>query len=290
MEVAKVSIIIPVYNATRWIVETINSVLNQTFDDFEIIAINDGSTDDSWSLLESLSKNDERIRIFNKINTGVSDTRNFGISISNGEFIALLDSDDTWLPENLNKKVSFLMENKEFDWVFSNMYEINDKSKVLRKAPKGKNENLFENLLLWNGEVIPGPCSNLLIRKKILANVKFDLELSTAADQDFTIQLAKLSEGYHIDEYLWNYRVLEGSMSKNISVMEKDFLILYKKAANNKLFESFWFKQKCFSNMYLILAGSWWVNGGNKLRALKFILKSILKYPPQLINVLKKRI
>src|ERR1700741_2348642 len=86
-----VSIIIPSYNAGRFITETINSVINQTYKDWELIIINDGSTDNTLSLIETFSKQDHRISVFTKNNSGVSDTRNTGIDKAKGEFIAFLD-------------------------------------------------------------------------------------------------------------------------------------------------------------------------------------------------------
>lgn len=94
--------------------------------------------------------------------------------------------------------------------------------------------------------------------------------------------------GKRVPKPLWNYRQIGSSMSRNIAVMERDHIAVYKKAAQKGYFYSFWFKQQCFSNLYLILAGSWWKNGNNKLRGIYFILLSILNYPPQLFNLIKK--
>jgi hypothetical protein len=79
-------------------------------------------------------------------------------------------------------------------------------------------------------------------------------------------------------------------MSRNISVMEKDHIYVFKKAENNSLYHGIFFKQKCFANLYLILAGSWWVNGNNKKRSIVFMLKAIVSYPPVIVKLLKKLI
>ena len=92
-----VSVIIPVYNEEKYVIECVNSVLNQPCKDLEIILVNDGSTDNSHNVCLNLAKSDERIKYFSKENTGVSDTRNFAIEKATGKFIAFLDSDDIWV-------------------------------------------------------------------------------------------------------------------------------------------------------------------------------------------------
>lgn len=94
-----ISVIVPVYNAGKFIEETIKSILNQSYRNFEIILINDGSKDQSGEICKEYQKKDSRIRYFEKQNTGVSDTRNFGILHANGEFLVFVDADDT-LPSN----------------------------------------------------------------------------------------------------------------------------------------------------------------------------------------------
>lgn len=285
----KVSIIIPVYNSSKFIEETVRSVQNQTYQNFELIVVNDGSIDNTLDILTKLQEKDSRILIIDKPNSGVSDTRNSGIEIAKGEYVAFLDSDDIWKKNNLAKKIEVLESNKEIDWVYSNRNEIDEKSAFIRSALTGKGEIFLNDLLAWNGHVITAP-SGIVVRRAILdSGIRFDTEFSTAADQDFCIQLAAQSKGHFIDEYLWNYRILPNSMSRNISLMEKDHIAVFKKAERNKLFYGWGFKQKCFANLYLILAGSWWVNGNNKSRAIYFIIKSFLNYPLVIFqNVLKR--
>lgn len=96
-----VSIIMPVYNAQRYLRETVESVMAQTFQEFEVLAVNDGSTDESLKILQEYAEQDERIRIIDKENSGVSDTRNVGIAQAKGEYLAFLDADDLLSPEYL---------------------------------------------------------------------------------------------------------------------------------------------------------------------------------------------
>ena len=92
---AEISVILPVYNTSKYLHACLSSLLNQTFHDFEIVAINDGSTDDSLSILQDFANKDSRIRIIDQKNQGIGAARNLGIQLANGTYIAFIDSDDT---------------------------------------------------------------------------------------------------------------------------------------------------------------------------------------------------
>lgn len=287
MNQALISIIIPAYNAEQYIAETIHSVINQTYTNWELIVLNDGATDKTEQIITPFIEKDERISLFNKTNSGVSDTRNIGINLAKGNYIAFLDADDTWEPHNLSEKVKIL-ENNTIDWVFSDAILINEHSNKIGNS-KGDDEAILTHYLLWDRTVVPAPCSNVIVKRECFENgLRFDAQFSTAADQDFCFNLSAKFNGKRIAKELWNYRVLPNSMSRNIAVMEKDHIGVYKKAAKNGLFHSFMFQQKCFSNLYLILAGSWWKDGHNKLRGAYFIVKGLLVYPPNIMKVIKR--
>lgn len=283
-----VSIIIPCYNAERFIGETIQSVINQTYTNWELIVINDGATDSSESIIQPFL-NDFRIHYFKKKNEGVSVARNTGIEKAKGEYIAFLDADDIWYPNNLKIKIEFLVNNPNFSWVYSDLGAINENGERLPNPAHGKDGNILEDILLWTSEVIPGPCSNIILKRECIeSGLRFDSFLSTAADQDFTLYLSKDFKGKYLNEVLWDYRIISTSMSRNIKVMEKDHVYVFSKANKNELFKSNTFKLQCFANLYLILAGSWWVDGKNKLRGIYFISKAILTYPPIFLKLIKK--
>lgn len=108
------SVIIPCYNVELYIQETIESVLNQTFEDFECIVVNDGSSDDTLSILQKVD--DPRLRIIDQINGGVSQARNIAISSALGRYIAFLDGDDIWFPFHLERAYNFFQQNREIKW------------------------------------------------------------------------------------------------------------------------------------------------------------------------------
>ena len=112
MKKGLVSIITPCYNGEKFISETIESVLNQTYSDWEMIIIDDGSKDSSASIIEVYSNKDKRIKLLRQSNAGSASARNNGIRHANGQYIALLDADDLWSPLFLKKQIDFMTEKK----------------------------------------------------------------------------------------------------------------------------------------------------------------------------------
>lgn len=285
-----VSIVIPCYNAEKYIVETIKSVINQTYSNWELIIVNDGSTDSSLNIIKEFAANDNRISFIDKSNSGVSDSRNKGLEKAKGNYIAFLDADDSWNPVYLAKQITNLHVTP-CTISYTACQLVNKNGEKLNQQIRGENYPQLNDFLIQKANYNTNP-SGIVYKKKCFENVSgFDINLSNNADQAILIQLlAKGNSIGYVDELLWDYRIHDNNMSKNINVLEKDTLYLFNKCANKKLFANFWFKQKCFSKMYLMLGGSWWKNGNNKLRGLYFILLAIINYPPQVINVLKKMV
>ena len=282
-----VSIIIPAYNAERFIAETIQSVVHQTYTNWELLIIDDGSKDNTAQIVKSFL-NDNRIKYFFQKNSGVSAARNLGMSYSSGNYLAFLDADDLWEKENLEKKIKFLDSNPDSGMVISYMQiiigDVEKKGAILQ----GMEGEVLDPLLLWEESSQTAP-SNMLVRKEVMAEVGcWDTELSTAADQELFFRIASKYKIGRIDQVLTNYRVHKKNMHSNIKLLERDHILAYKKAYSNRLFRSFWFKQKCFSNMYIILAGCWWKDAHNKTKGLLFIFRALLIYPPSIIKLLRK--
>jgi glycosyltransferase involved in cell wall biosynthesis len=280
-----VSIIIPMYNAEKYMDRTIQSVLNQSYANWELIIINDGSTDHSVSVCEKYTN--EKIKCFSQQNKGVSAARNYGVSKAVGGIIAFLDADDYWMEDNLFLKVTHIMHS-DSDYVYSNFKIINATDVFIKNGAEGTDIDILKNLLLWERDVIPGACSNLVLKSACLNTMRFDENFSTAADQDFCFRLSAKYKGAHINAFTWYYRVYATSMSRNPFVLAKDHIAVYKKAHKLKLFHSFLFRLKCFSNMYLIMAGNWWVNGKNKWKGLHYIFIALLYYPLNALKLLRK--
>ena len=281
-----VSIIIPCYNAEKFITETIQSVLNQTFSEWELIILNDGSTDNSENKI--LQFQDKRIRYIPKHNTGVADTRNKGIELARGKYIAFLDADDLWKENNLEKKIN-LLENSEYPVVFSDCI-INDFENNIKTIDKGCNINIKKRLLEFIPNTIPVPPSNLILKKELSKKIGgFDTHLSTSADWDFAVRLSHITPFGYIPEPLVIYRIHPNQMHKNIPLMEKDMLYAFKKAKTNNLFENKKHYRYCTSKLFLILAGSYWKYTSNYLKIMKFVILSFLYNPTILIKKLIKK-
>ena len=118
----KVSVVIPMYNSASFIDKTLKCVLAQTFNDFEVIVVDDGSTDGSADVVRAIG--DARIQVIDKPNTGVSDTRNVGLRAARGEYIASLDSDDYWYPDHLSEAMAFFEEHLDVKWYGARQYSI----------------------------------------------------------------------------------------------------------------------------------------------------------------------
>ncbi|MEP1034896.1 glycosyltransferase [Ekhidna sp.] len=284
----RVSVIIPVYNGENFISETINSVLKQSFKDFEIILVDDGSKDNTKKILESFS--DQRLKVLHIENRGVSNARNVGYKESKADFLAFLDADDLWLPERLYETVAYLDAHIEVGLVHTHMAVIDENSKENGDVYAGKEGDILEDLLLWNGCCIPAP-SSILMRREVLENIGlFDTNLSTAADQEIFFRIANQYKIGMVSKVLGLYRIHGENMHLNIVRMEKEHIYAYNKAFKLDLYKNRSFKRKCYSNMYMILAGSYWVQGANKKRAIIMIMKSLQSDFSNVMRKLLKKI
>lgn len=282
----QVSVIIPAYNAGKYLAETIQSVLAQSYSDFEIIICDDGSTDNTATIIKSFS--DPRIKYKYQKNSGISTARNNGAELATGRYLAFLDADDLFHCDNLARKVVALEQQPAVALVFADCAVIDAKGNATNEKLIGKDENVLQDLLLWNGTVIPGPSSILMTRDAFEKSGGFDPEFSTAADQNFFFRIAHKHKCLRIPEVLTSYRKHDSNMHMNIALMERDHIGVYKKAAKAKLFKSETFQNKCFGNLYLILAGSWWVNGKNKSRGFKFMRKAVANNPALIFKLFRK--
>jgi glycosyltransferase involved in cell wall biosynthesis len=263
-------------------------VINQTYSNWELIIVDDGSNDNSKNIIKEYIDKDSRISSIKKNNSGVSDTRNIGLKNAKGDYIVFLDADDIWHNDNLEKKITFLASSN-FDTVYSYCQMIDEHSKPLDTILKGNHNIKLEDFLSLKANYISAP-SGIVFKKDVLQKVGgFDVNLSNNADQDILIQT--LANGYKIGlipEVLWKYRIHPENMSKKIALFEKDSLYLFKKCKKQNLFYSFWFKQQCFSKLCLILSGSWWKNGNNKFRGLYFLFLAIVSYPASIALIFNK--
>ena len=225
-----VSIIIPVYNGEKYIADTIQSVIDQTYKNWELIIVDDGSTDNTADVVKQF--NDSRISYIKKNNTGVSDTRNLGAMISKGEILCFLDADDIWLPENLEKKVEKLITEPKGVLVYSSMFLWDERNDY--KTCKTTKKIVEDDWGKFRRLMVPTiPSSAIIKRDYFFEAGMFDTNISTSADFDLAIRLRELGEFGYLDEPLVLYRSHPSQMHNNIALYKHDMIYILKKYKYN---------------------------------------------------------
>ncbi len=227
-----VSVIIPVFNRQDYVAETIESVINQTYNNIEIVIINDGSTDNSEEIIRSFAAHyPKKINLINQQNQGQVKARNNGLKVARGEFIAFLDSDDVWLPEKIEKQIH-LFEN-EVGLVYSGVQYIDALGKVIggELCDQSIRGSVYEKLLVKN-RMTGG---TVVVKNEALKKVGlFDETLKAAENWDLWIRIAKFYELDFVDETLLKYRKHSDNMSGNNNLMlDATYNILEKHCLNS---------------------------------------------------------
>lgn len=222
-----ISVILPVYNGEKTLRATIDSVLQQTFADFELIVINDGSQDGTLEVLATIQ--DSRIQVFSYSNSGVSISRNRGILEAKGEYIAFIDADDLWTPDKLAAQFNALQANPQAAVAYSWTDWVDLEGNFLRSGSHiCLSGQVFEHLLMKDF-VESG--SNPLIRREALAAIgEFDPTVSPAEDWDLWLRLAARYEFINVPEAQILYRITPGSASANVWRMEASSIRVIEKA------------------------------------------------------------
>ena len=236
IEKEKVSIIVPMYNAEKFIGKTIESVLAQTYQNWEMLIMNDVSTDNSLAIVSLYAKKDERIKIVNtEKNVGVVKGRNFLIDLASGKYIAFLDADDYWHNEKLEKQIKFMKEKNasisctEYTRVKENEEKIND---VIIKEEISYNDMLKNNYL--------GCLTVIYDAKKI--GKRYFKELEKNEDYVLWLEIVKdVDIIYGLKENLAYYRVLDNSRSSNKVKTAKVRWEIYRKIEKLSLLKSLYY-------------------------------------------------
>jgi len=288
MNTPEISVVIPAYNAEKYIADSITSVTNQTFLSWELIIVDDGSTDNTAAVVEKFRDNN-KITLVKQPNKGVSAARNAGIKKAKGRFITFLDADDYYLPDNLRKKYDVLVKDTSIDFVYCDVMQCDEKLDDVKIEKGADTDNLFRKVLQWQGETIPTLPSNIMVKTSLMKEkFLFDVNLSNCADRYMKIQLSMNAPAAYIPEALVKYRNTPGSMSKKVWLLEHDEIYIAKKIVQENIIPAGIFRRKVIANMYFIVSGSWYTDAHKPLRAIKFALKAILIYPPSVFRLLKK--
>jgi glycosyltransferase involved in cell wall biosynthesis len=261
----KVSVIIPTYNRGSLIKRAVDSVLSQTFKDYEIIIIDDGSKDDTKDVLAPYM---DRVRYVHQANAGISKARNHGIELAKGQYIAFLDSDDYWAPEKLEVQAEILDGNPKVGIVYGRMPIVNEHGEVLGMKPNGPSGKNFQELLRVWGDL---PTSSVMTRKECFDRVGvFDPDLPPMEDIDMWIRIAYHYDLHEIEgkvlAYYWRHdhqitkdlvKVYSGlvKIHSKILKMFKDAdiprdLLLRKLVSNQYTLSRVYYKQKKFAEAF----------------------------------------
>lgn len=221
-----VSILLPVYNAERYLHAALESVLSQDYQNFEVICVDDGSTDSSLSILKRFAKLDKRVKVYsNKQNRGIGYTANKALQHAKGTFVARMDADDVMLPGRLTKQVAYLQANTDVILVGGQCLVINEDGETIgEKLNPTTHEGIYK--LMFTAMSVQNPTimiNTALVSKK---DLELDTQLHPVDDLDMMFKLFKFGKFANLPDYLLQYRVYRGSSTmKN---PKRSFLLTFK--------------------------------------------------------------
>lgn len=223
-----VSVIVPIYNGEKDIYNCVQSIQKQKYKTIEIILVNDGSTDETEMICKKMQEEDKRIKYFYKENSGVSETRNYGVEKANGEYITFVDCDDEVTEDYISimyetlKKYNVDVVRCKAKRITQNNHILKENLYTLRnKKVSGEEKNKLIEHVIIPKESINAYCCLLLIKKDYI--VKFDSNLKFMEDTEFFVRLLeKINSIYMLDKELYIYNYNEKSATKNIENIKKN--------------------------------------------------------------------
>ncbi|MEO0757329.1 MAG: glycosyltransferase family 2 protein [Cyanobacteria bacterium J06648_16] len=274
----KVSIIIPAFNAMKYLPATLENVAQQTFQDYEIIIVDDGSRD---SIKEWAAQiDDKRIRFFSQANAGSAAARNTGITHASGDFIAFLDADDLWDPTKLAKQVRTLEEDPQaglvYCWVATIDANGHPQGKIYRNSAEGDVwTSLIEHDLTECG-------SNPMVRRNCFDRVgKFDSNFAYAQTWEMWLRIADVFPFRVIEEPLVYYRFHSSNISKQWQTMEASFTAIIEKVFATAPAKRQVYKSRSYASAYLCIAWKALQNLGGDYQTAQYFQKKALTYYPK---------
>lgn len=226
-----VTILMSVYNGDKYLREAIDSILNQTFNDFEFIIINDASTDKTKDILDSYE--DKRIKIINNTeNIGLTKSLNIGIKSSNGRYIARMDADDISLPERLETEKRFLDQNKNIGMVGTYYYFISSDGKIIETITLPTDNKELQEKLIEQNQFGHG---TVMFRSECIYKIgPYREEFKYSQDYDFWLRISEVYEIANIPIPLYKWRLNKGSISANKKIEQDIYASLARELANER--------------------------------------------------------
>ncbi len=278
-----ISVIIPAYNAEKTIKETVDSVLNQTFEDFEVIIINDGSTDTTGEIVSQIP--DPRIKVFSYLNSGASTSRNRGFAQTSGEYIAFLDADDLWTSDKLEAQLVALKTNPQADIAYSWSDCIDESSRFLRRGGHITiNGDGLPKLLMM--DILENGSNPLIRRQALLAVGGFDESLPAGQDWDLYLRLAIKHSFVTVPRSQVLYRISANSLSANVFKLETGCLRVLDRAYRQAPEFLQHLKPQSLGNLYKFLTFKALEGNPQRLKAIAALrfLSQAIRYDPVLMR------
>jgi glycosyltransferase involved in cell wall biosynthesis len=274
-----ISVVIPTFNRAKLVARAIESVLHQTFHDYEIIVVDDAGTD---STEESLKKKfgKQIIYIKQERNRGLPAARNAGIKVAQGAYLAFLDDDDEWLPEKLALQMQRIQGNTCLGLIYCGYSQVDENGNFIKLVIPAKEPRIAEKLLYWN--CITCPPSGVLVKKEVLHTAGyFDEKLSACEDWDMWIRCAQCTSFDFIDVPLVRYMMHSSNMHKNLGLMEQNlFSVLNKYWPDTPNPQ----RNKAYSNCGIALAWQYY-DAGSKKDFNRMIFKSLSHSPLNTVSL-----
>lgn len=279
----RVSVIIPTYNRADFLEAAAASVFKQTFTDFEVIIVDDGSRDNTGDVCERLCAIDSRVRYIHQENTGLPGARNTGIRAARGEFIALLDSDDLWVPTKLEKQLAVVERDPGIDIVYCDYACIDASGKTWPPVYTPEyGQTLYDSLLYYN--VVRGSASAVLIRAECFNRVGlFDESLRSMEDWDMWLRLAQLFKFEKAPEVLVYLFQHSGQMQGDSGVMAESQLALLRKLRMSIPKQYAHHLPRVTWHYHLVAAELYCAD--SRRRCWSLLLQAARSYPPGLLSL-----
>lgn len=276
----KISVIVPVYNTARYLERCIRSILNQSYSDLEVILVDDGSSDGSGEICDVFVQADNRVHCIHNGNNGVSYSRNCGLAVAEGGYIAFCDSDDYYSQDYLEKMVS-AFESQSVDMVVCSYYYAGKKGIihpfVCGESRQITKEEFMESIFIKND--IGGYSWNKLFKKSVLKGIRFECDLQICEDTYFVCQvLQRITSIYYLTEPLYYYTVRGDSAVNQINnIVSPNRRSKYAEVFNRLLDMHVWTEEiRCYIRCGIFRSSASvkcnYINSGGKDR---FFLKSL---------------
>lgn len=215
-----VSVLMPVYNAQRYVAQAIESILQQTFTEFELIILDDGSTDRSLQILQRYAARDPRIRLISRENCGIAATRNQLIAEASAELIAVMDADDVALPQRLARQVNFLQQHPQIICLGSSYELIDARGRQITTLAVPLQHAEIERQALAGHASVFQPCA-MMRRTAVMQIGGYDTSLKLASDLDLWLRLSEIGELANLAESLVQYRLHAESVSETDCMFQR---------------------------------------------------------------------